>query len=220
MKTIKLPDNYLAVMTAAITLAEKRETEVPGTFQFIMDEMLKANNIPTVKFPETVISGYRDINLDGRKKESEKRKRARTSEDGMTAAEKRAQMEQEGGEYVITYDGEYKFLREGASTPQTVPCTPASTPAVSPAPTPAPTPVPSPAVSPQRHSGAVARRQREEREKDPGLVLIARTEVELPDLNNQQLKKEVLKGNIVKYVFTNARYHPDMIKKKTAIREI
>ena len=87
MKTIKLPDNYLAVMAAAITLAEKRETEVPSTFQFIMDEMLKANNIPTVKFPETVISGYKDINTDGRKKESEKRKRARTSEYGMTAAE-------------------------------------------------------------------------------------------------------------------------------------
>ena len=59
----------------------------------------------------------------------------------------------------------------------------------------------------------MARRLREEREKDPGLVLIARTEVEIPDLNNQQLKKEVLKGNIVKYVFTNARYHPDIIKK-------
>ena len=126
-------------------------------------------------------------------------------------------MEQEGGEYVITHDGDWKFLREGASTPQTVPCTPASTPAVTPAPTPAPppapTPVPSPAVSPQRHSGAVAKRQREEREKDPGLVLIAQTEVELPYLNNQQLKKEVLKGNIVKYVYTIARYHPDIIKK-------
>ena len=96
MKNIKLPDSYLAVMAAAITLAEKRETEVPGTFQFIMDEMLKANNIPTVKFPETVISGYKDISQDTRKKESEKRKRTRTSDD-ITAAEKRAQMEQEGG---------------------------------------------------------------------------------------------------------------------------
>ena len=110
-------------------------------------------------------------------------------------------MEQEGGDYVITPDGDWKFLREGASTPQTIPCTPASTPAVTPAltpsptptPTPAPTPVPSPAVSPQRPSGAVAKRQREEMEKDPGLVLIARTEVELPDLNNQQLKKRGIK---------------------------
>ena len=89
MKNIKLPDNYLAVMAAAITLAEKRETEVPGTFQFIMDEMLKANNIPTVKFPKTVISGYKDISQDTRKKESEKRKRTRTSDD-MTAAEKKS----------------------------------------------------------------------------------------------------------------------------------
>ena len=97
MKTIKLPDNYLAVMAAAITVPEKRETEVPGTFHFIMDEMLKANNIPTVKFPETVISGYKDINSDGRKKESEKRKRARTSEHGMTAAEKKSSNGAGGG---------------------------------------------------------------------------------------------------------------------------
>ena len=60
MKTIKLPDNYLAVMAAAITPTEKRDTEVPSIFQFIMDEMLKANNIPTVKFPETVVSGCKE----------------------------------------------------------------------------------------------------------------------------------------------------------------
>ena len=199
MKNIKLPDNYLAVMAAAITLAEKRETEVPGTFQFILDEMLKANNIPTVKFPNTVISGYKDIGQDTRKRENEKRKRTRTSDD-MTAAEKKSSNGAGGGgEYVIAPNGNWKFLREGATTPQTIPNTPASTPAVTPAPTPAPTPVPSPAVSPQRPSGAVPKRQREEREKDPGLVLIARTEVELPNMNNQQLKKEVLKGNLAKY---------------------
>ena len=163
---------------------------MPGTFQFIMDEMLRANNIPTVKFLETVISGYKDINRDVRKKESEKRKRARTLEGGITTAEKKAQMEQEEGEYVIAPDGNWKFLREGVTTPQTVPCPPASTLVVTPAPTPIPTPVPSPAVSPQHPSGAVPRRQREEREKDPGLVLIVRIEVEFPDLNNQQLKKK------------------------------
>ena len=113
-------------------------------------------------------------------------------------------MEQEkgGGEYVIAPDGTWKFLREGATSPQTIPNTPASTPAVTPAstpaPTPAPTPVPSPAVSSQRPSGAVPKRQREEWEKDPGLVLIARTEVELPNMNNQQLKKRGTKGKFGK----------------------
>ena len=80
MKTIKLPDNYLAVMAAAITLAEKQEIEVPGTFQFIMDEMLRANNISAVTFPDTVISGYRENIQD-----VEKRKRTRTSEEGAAA---------------------------------------------------------------------------------------------------------------------------------------
>ena len=57
---LKLPENYLAVMAAAITLAEKRETEIPGIFQYIMNEMLAANNIPKVRFPLSVISGYKD----------------------------------------------------------------------------------------------------------------------------------------------------------------
>ena len=57
---LKLPENYLAVMAASITLAEKRETEIPGIFQYIMDEMLVANKIPRVKFPISVVSGYKE----------------------------------------------------------------------------------------------------------------------------------------------------------------
>ena len=57
---LKLPENYLAVMAAAITLAEKREIEIPGIFQYIMNEMSAANNIPKVKFPLSVVSGYKD----------------------------------------------------------------------------------------------------------------------------------------------------------------
>ena len=55
MSKLKLPENYLAVMAAAVTIAEKRETEMPGSFQYIFDEMLKANGIPEVKFPKSVI---------------------------------------------------------------------------------------------------------------------------------------------------------------------
>ena len=55
MSKLKLPENYLAVMAAAVTIAEKRETEMPGSFQYIFDEMLKANGIPEVKVPKSVI---------------------------------------------------------------------------------------------------------------------------------------------------------------------
>ena len=64
-------------MAATITIADKREAEIPGTFQFIVDEMLKANNIPLVKFPETVISTYKT-----RGKAEETRKRPRSSDGG------------------------------------------------------------------------------------------------------------------------------------------
>ena len=43
MMRAKLPENYLAVMAATITIADKREAEVPGIFNLIVKEMLKAN---------------------------------------------------------------------------------------------------------------------------------------------------------------------------------
>ena len=72
----QMPENSMAVMAAAITIAEKREMEEPGSFQYIMDEMLKANKTPRVIFPESVIKkgAYRE--------ESQTRKRQRSSEEG------------------------------------------------------------------------------------------------------------------------------------------
>ena len=71
----KMPENYLAVMAAAITIAEKREMEEPGVFQYIINEMCKANNIPEVRFPESV------IRKKDPQKEKESKKRPRTSDE-------------------------------------------------------------------------------------------------------------------------------------------
>ena len=57
----QIPEKYLAVMAATIIIADRREEEVPGVFQFIVDEMLCANNVPRVLFPESVVRGYKDF---------------------------------------------------------------------------------------------------------------------------------------------------------------
>ena len=77
IKTHKLPKNYLAVMAATVTLADKREAEVPGIFTYIVDQMLKANNIPDVVFPDSVVRNYKE-NME---RESKSRKRQRSSEE-------------------------------------------------------------------------------------------------------------------------------------------
>ena len=53
-----LPNNYLAVIASAVTLADVREKECPVAFQYIMEEMYRANHLPRVTFPTTVIGGY------------------------------------------------------------------------------------------------------------------------------------------------------------------
>ena len=35
-------------------IADNREAETPGSFQYVANEMLKANRIPIVIFPESV----------------------------------------------------------------------------------------------------------------------------------------------------------------------
>ena len=179
-QTTKLPEHYLAVMAAAITRADKREAEVPGSFQFIINEMLKANKVPEVKFPESVISGFKDQG-----KEGEKRKRQRSSDEA----------EATGGGKTM----EYKLLSDGTWVPVTTPSvTPLSTPAATPAPTPLGTPTPTPAptsastpvTSPQRPGGAVPKKHKVAHEKDPGLLIIVRSDIILQEMNNQQMKKK------------------------------
>ena len=50
----KMPDNFPAVMTATIMIADNRKAETPGSFQYVANEMLIANKMPTVIFPESV----------------------------------------------------------------------------------------------------------------------------------------------------------------------
>ena len=83
LKAAKLPENYLAVMAAAITLAEKREAEVPGIYQYIISEMLRANGMTDVIFPDSVIKDYKQNNeVKEREVDQESRKRQRSSEEG------------------------------------------------------------------------------------------------------------------------------------------
>ena len=77
IRTQRLPENYLAVMAATITIADKREAEVPGIFTYIAEQMLKANDIPDVIFPDSVIRNYKQ-NME-REKEQESRKRQKSS---------------------------------------------------------------------------------------------------------------------------------------------
>ena len=173
----KLPENYLAVMAAAITVAEKRETETPEVFQYIIDEMLKANNIPLVKFLETLISGYKERQSHARdgqkKKEKRDRKRQRSSTD-REVLERDREVEEIKEDYVLLLDGTWA-PRSSVRTPLV---TPASTPASTPAPTPFPTPVPAlditpgtilqttlaqtPVPSPRREGGAVAKKPKQQ----------------------------------------------------------
>ena len=202
IRTQKLPENYLAVMAATITIADKHEAEVPGIFTCIAEQMLKANDIPDVIFPDSVIRNYKP-NME-REKEQESRKRQRSSEEGgrdSASASVASYTIREGTEYAFMDDGTLQLVKKGTLSPYYVPN---PTLASSLRSIPATTPLPTPVSSPQRSQGAVPKRFKDQpkdlpkeqrvtqhqhkaqRETNPGLVLIARTDVILPEnLNNQ-----------------------------------
>ena len=145
LKAAKLPKNYLAVMAAAITLAEKREAEVPGIYQYIISEMLRANGIPDVIFPDSVIEDYQQ-NYEAKQTEvdQESRKRNRSSEEGggRDAVFTEITMgDPEKYEYAVT-DGRWACvgLREQRKVPKLTMETPHISPQITPQITPTPTP--------------------------------------------------------------------------------
>ena len=189
LKAAKLPENYLAVMAAAITLAEKREVEVLGIYQYIISEMLRANGIPDVIFPDTAIKNYKQhYETKQREVDQESRKRQRSSEEGRGRETVWVEVSMEDPdkyEYAIMPDGSWKCvgLRETRKapkltgmeaphispqiTPQITPTpTPSQTPATTPSQTPTLTLSPTPATSPERKKGAIAKSTK--KVEDPG----------------------------------------------------
>ena len=85
----KMPDNYLAVLAATIMTANNREAEAPGRFQYVANEMLKADKISIVIFPESV----KKKNIQQKygqkeKEEQETRKKHRYNERSEVASER------------------------------------------------------------------------------------------------------------------------------------
>ena len=192
---IKLPENYLAVMAAAVTIAEKREAEAPGSFRFIIDEIPKANGIPQVKLSQSVIKYQNSEGEGATGRESRKRQH---SYEGSRIPIRREPIEPKG-EYVLMPDG-FWYLK--TATPATAPSqsthtTPAPTPQTSSTPTPTPTPATS-----ERQTGAI--KKKKEESQDPGMIVIVRSDVAFSErMTRQQFFKEVDKQKTMKLVFTN-----------------
>ena len=228
---LKLPENYLAVMAAAITLAEKREIEIPGIFQFIMDEMLAANKIPKVNFPISVVSGYKERGQSS--KDQRERKRMRSSTDvaildedvlveGQSLAKDSMDFEEEEQEVPtehrskVTADGRLFLSTDTDFSAATPAPTPSATPSVTPAETPAPTPASTPVTSPKREEKKPTKQPKlQEKPKEvkvkehPGIAVVVRADFIVPEkITNKQLRKEVFKEKTMKYVYTNTRYQP------------
>ena len=118
-------------------------------------------------------------------------------------------------EYRLMSDGTWSpVVYERTPGPSIAP-TPSGTPASIPAITSAPTPASTPVTSPQCTSGTVTKKYKveKEKEKDPRLLIVVRSDIVVQEMNNQQMKKEVNKGNIINYIYTNTAYHPDTVKK-------
>ena len=205
-----LPENYLVIVSSAIALAEIREKECPGTYQYIMDEMYRANGLPTVKIPATVIAGYEHHKI---------KKRAREEPEIVGGADEGEELEE---------------ILVGATSMQyatsTLRLTEPPTPMQSPASTPAATPVGTPAQSPLRvipvktkstksseqavkakemrpPPGPQRKKEKKEEEmmEEAGVVLFTFKESRLPKhkLDHQSKVGFLKNSQILKYIYRN-----------------
>ena len=77
-----LPPNHLTIITSAITMANIREQECPGIYQYIMEEMYKANGLPVIKYQATVITGYQHHAKKKRGRETYEEEQVMEAEEG------------------------------------------------------------------------------------------------------------------------------------------
>ena len=191
----QIPEKYLAVMAATSIIADRL---VPGVFQFVVDEMLRANDMPNVKFPEFVIRGYK-VPKQKETVRKQDRKRMRSSTDGDFLEEGLIDSEHLIDESLAPRgrpDKTYEFyVRDDGNR-----CN-------------------SPATSPTREQkqledkGAIAKRT-----KGPNIILVVRNDVTLPELiTHQMLKKEIQKGKIIKYVYTNSEFKSQDVREEIRV---
>ena len=204
-----LPANYLAIITSAITLANIREQECPGVFQYITDEMYRANGLPVIKYPATVIAGYEYHATEKRGRE--------TSEEEMV-------MEAEGG----AVGGTLKYSHCTASLQNLLRMSEMSAP--TPAHTQASTPASTPAQSPVREvKGDKTTKQvaqpinkKGKTEDDPGVVLITYKGSNFPEekLSHTAMLSYIQKSKILKYIYQSRQYSREMVKNLIVQRKI
>ena len=170
-----------------------------------MDEMFRANGLPTVKFPATVIAGY----------EHHKTKKRSREESEIIMGE------DEGGELVELLVGATSMQYAASTLSSTEPPTPMQSPASTPAATPVGTPAQSPlrvipikpseqAVKPKEMRpppGPQRKREKKEEEMvdEAGVVLFTYKESRLPKhkLDHQSKVGLLKKSQILKYIYRN-----------------
>ena len=70
-----------------------------------------------------------------------------------------------------------------------------------------------PQTAPQAQSRQQPKQQRE-KEQDPKLIVIVRSDITLPEnMTSNQIKKELTKEKIMKFVYTNVTCNPEVVKK-------
>ena len=177
-----------------------REKECPGTFQYIMEEMYLANNLPKVVFPATVITGYQYHKTKKRTREG-------------------SQEIEEGAVGGTIYTEDYittplEPLVASSSMPMpsplAVPTTP--TPANTPASTPDSTPVQSPLrredMSVKQKPPMAPAMKKDKRDDDTGVVLMTYTSSKLPkgQLNHDTKIKYLQSVKMLQYIYQNNKY--------------
>ena len=213
-----LPKNYLTVIASTITLANMRETECPGVYQYIADEMYRANDLPVVKFPATVITGYEHYAQRKRGRETSEEELNMEAEDEEGAVGGTADDLGDMSRYSLSLQN---LIRMSAEMP-------APTPTPTPAQTPASTLAGTPAQSPERIEkitrlkAAEPVKKKGKKEEDPGVVLITYKGSNIFDRKLSHLARVDLlqKAKGLKYIYQNKQCNREVIKEYIMQRKI
>ena len=214
----KMPANFLTTIATAVTIANIKEKEWPGTFQQTITEIYKANGLQNVVIPPSIFNAPPLQPMET----SERKKRDREEEPEEQFLLPSQPIEIQYSTTSVTPATSLQSIpAEVADWANLVPVPSAPTP------TPNNTPVPTPESSPARTTtatttGAISKEKRpkktetkkgkQEKRGDPEIILIAPSNMNFRSLSEKEIHDELRKARYMKYIYQNSSYPSSDVK--------
>ena len=204
----KLPENFAVVVTSALVLAQMKENERPGCYNFVVNEMFRANKIPNILIPASVINitASTDMEVDRSKKRQRDDDNTEEEEEGAAGGISKKSHSKESSIHWSEFGPAPSTISDldvasdrgsmTAPTPFSSPTKPSS----------------STQVDSTRTKTQADKQPMRKKRTDPLVTLLAPDNLSFTDIAEYELYEELKSKRYIKYIYQNSAFSKEEVK--------